>query len=122
MNRREAIRQRCIDCAGSPAAVRQCDFEWCPLHSFRMPREKQDAKKRTKAISRYGLECGGGSRYEVTRCPATSCPLWQYRPGEKSAIVRPDCTHRAGFSDQNPEAGVRVPGDVVESQSGARAA
>lgn len=43
-----------------------------------MPEQKQTRKQ---AIRAKCLDCSGGIRAEVRRCPTTSCPLWPYRMG-----------------------------------------
>ena len=43
-----------------------------------MPAEKQTRKQAIKAKC---LDCSGGIRAEIRRCPATSCPLWPFRMG-----------------------------------------
>jgi hypothetical protein len=34
----KAIRQKCLDCAGSPKEVRLCGTSNCPLHPYRLGR------------------------------------------------------------------------------------
>ena len=43
-----------------------------------MPAEKRSRKK---AVREKCIDCCGGNRAEVRRCPATSCPLWAFRMG-----------------------------------------
>jgi hypothetical protein len=82
MNRRSAIRKRCIDCsAGSLAEVKDCHHADCPLHPYRTGQGKQNAKARDRAIKRYCLWCNV-SRYEVHLCPVTQCTLYPYRKSE----------------------------------------
>lgn len=86
LNRRHAIRARCIDCSsGSVRDVRNCTFEDCPLHPFRMGIGKQDPNKRNKAIRAYCLWCMNGLRKEVALCSPRGCPLFQFRPVQKYA-------------------------------------
>lgn len=35
-----------------------------------------------KAIRAFCIECNCGQVYEVTRCPCTSCPLYEFRHGK----------------------------------------
>jgi len=93
LNRRKAIRQRCLDCSGfSPKDVRECVRERllndCSLHEFRMGAGKQDPRKRDIAIRQYCLDCMCGSRHEVQVCPSITCPLYCFRnssaPRQKS--------------------------------------
>lgn len=45
---------------------------------------------RAKAISKYCLECSGGSSKEVTLCHLFDCPLWLHRfgTGRANSLVR----------------------------------
>lgn len=43
-----------------------------------MPTEKQTRKQAIKAKC---LDCSGGIRAEIRRCPVTNCPLWPFRMG-----------------------------------------
>lgn len=80
LNRRKAIRERCMDCTGwAYSRVSSCEFDDCPLHPFRSGKGKQDAKARAKNIRKYCLWCMSGSLYEVSKCPSTDCPLFPYR-------------------------------------------
>lgn len=36
---------------------------------------------RKLAIKAKCLDCSGGIRAEIRRCPATNCPLWPFRMG-----------------------------------------
>ena len=84
--RQKAIRQRCHGCAGGCKEVRECSFEDCSLHPFRMgkrpPKEgRGDTAK--KAIRKHCLWCVNGQVIEVRYCPSIDCPLWSYRMGIK---------------------------------------
>lgn len=80
MNRRQAIRARCLDCSAfSPKAVRACSMSDCPLHPFRMGVGRQNARERTTAIRAYCLECCAGQLTEVRKCPSHTCSLYPYR-------------------------------------------
>jgi hypothetical protein len=35
------------------------------------------------AIKAFCMECVGWNRIEVTKCPASACPLWMYRPFQR---------------------------------------
>jgi uncharacterized protein YcaQ len=37
---------------------------------------------KSKAIKTYCFECAGDSTHDVTLCPVTDCPLWEYRTGQ----------------------------------------
>ena len=80
MNRRKAIRQRCLDCSAHNAAdVRECKNSSCPLWPYRMSTEKQNPKHRNIAIRSYCLWCVGGKTSEVSDCPVKNCPLYPFR-------------------------------------------
>jgi hypothetical protein len=82
LNRREAIRARCIDCCGyERGRVAECEAEDCPLYPFRMKNSKHDAKARNKAIRGYCSWCMFGSRTEVNACPSAGCSLHPFRKG-----------------------------------------
>ena len=88
LNRRKAIRYRCLDCSTSRKEVRNCIFKKCPLYPFRFGIGHQDAKKRSKAIRDYCLKwCMLDQKYEVLRCPSRNCPLFTYRLSRKDSSV-----------------------------------
>lgn len=92
LNRREAIRARCLDCSGfSAKEVRECPLSGCPLYPYRLTTRKQDPKKRDKAIRKYCRDCMNGQRAEVYGCPSGDCPLFIYRHTgtKKSHIGQP---------------------------------
>jgi hypothetical protein len=80
LNRRKAIRERCLNCAGwSYKEVTNCEFDDCDLHLFRSGEGKQNAKARSKAIRKYCLWCMNGQYGEVSKCPSKDCSLFPYR-------------------------------------------
>ena len=80
LNRRKAIRERCLNCAGwLHKEVTDCTFTDCPLYPFRSGQGKQNAKARSKAIKKYCLWCMNGQYGEVSRCPSIDCSLFPYR-------------------------------------------
>ena len=80
LNRRKAIRERCLNCAGwFPKEVTNCTFKDCPLCPFRSGQGKQNAKARAKSIRKYCLWCMNGQYGEVSRCPSSDCSLFPYR-------------------------------------------
>jgi hypothetical protein len=50
-----------------------------PNHEVEL--ETADTPSPLKALHRLCLECCAGSAFEVTQCPAKSCPLWAFRAG-----------------------------------------
>lgn len=80
LNRRKAIRERCLNCAGwSYKDVTNCEFDDCDLYIFRSGEGKQNAKDRSKAIRKYCLRCMNGQYGEVFKCPSKDCSLFPYR-------------------------------------------
>ena len=80
INRRKAIRERCLNCAGwFHKEVTNCTFTDCPLHPFRSGQGKQNANARSKAIRNFCLWCMNGQHGEVLKCPSTDCSLFPYR-------------------------------------------
>ena len=80
LNRRKAIRRKCLDCSGgSYKEVRDCPHVECPLHHFRMGTEKQDPVARARAIRLYCVWCSGDQRGVAWRCNDTGCWLHPYR-------------------------------------------
>ena len=80
LNRRKAIRERCLNCVGwIPSDVRKCDFTDCALHPFRMGTGKQDAADRAASIRKYCLQCTNDQPTEVRLCPCRDCSLYPYR-------------------------------------------
>jgi hypothetical protein len=80
LNRRRAIREKCLNCAGwIPKEVSMCGFVDCSLSPFRSGRGKQNPKLRKKAIRRYCLWCLNGRRSEIAKCALRECPLFAFR-------------------------------------------
>ena len=84
LNRRRAIRERCLNCSGwSYVEVETCAITDCPLYPFRTGKGKQNAKARAKAIREHCTKCMATE--QPSRCIVRDCPLWVYR---KSAVER----------------------------------
>ena len=80
INRRKAIKLKCLDCSGGyHAEVKNCPLTDCPLYEFRTGEGKQDADKRNKAIRSKCMECTCGQRNEIRECVNVWCALWPYR-------------------------------------------
>lgn len=80
LNRRKAIRERCLNCSGwSYKEVASCEFADCELFPFRSGKGRQDAKDRSKAIRAYCLWCMAGQRAEIKKCVSYDCPLFPFR-------------------------------------------
>jgi len=80
LNRRKAIRERCLNCAGwHSKGVFSCQVIECPLYKFRSGMGKQNSKSRNKAIRKFCFWCMAGKRSEVKKCSSPDCPLFAYR-------------------------------------------
>jgi len=56
LNRRKAMRERCMNCsAWVTKDVAECFADDCPLYPYRSGKGKQNAKARSKAIREYCL-------------------------------------------------------------------
>jgi ribosomal protein L44E len=89
INRRKAIRLRCLDCvADNTAEVRRCAFKDCSLYPFRSGSGHQVPADRDKAIRHFCLWCMNGQVHEVRLCPSGDCPLFQFRLRADSKAIR----------------------------------
>ncbi len=80
LNRRKAIRERCLNCsAWSPKEVKNCIFLDCQLYRFRLGIGNQDPRERSKVIREYCLWCCADQPGEVRKCVSRYCPLFPYR-------------------------------------------
>lgn len=80
INRRRAIRERCLNCSGwSSKEVLNCQFTACELYPFRTGMGKQDAKARSRATRAYCLSCMNGQSSEISKCTSPDCSLYPYR-------------------------------------------
>jgi hypothetical protein len=80
LNRRKAIREKCLNCSGwSYKEVQSCQFEDCELHFYRTGMGKQSPKARSQSIRAYCLSCMGGQRSEISKCTSPTCSLFPYR-------------------------------------------
>jgi hypothetical protein len=93
LNRRKAIREKCLNCAGwCLAEIRDCDLTECTLHPYRTGNGNQAAKSREKAIRDYCLWCCAGKHIAVTQCAAKDCPLFAFRKKRVDKSVKADLT------------------------------
>ena len=80
LNRRKAIHERCVNCAGwSSVEVGRCTEKECQLYPFRTGEGRQKPSQRAVAIREYCVWCCAGVAYEVRRCVSRDCPLFPYR-------------------------------------------
>jgi len=95
LNRRQAIRERCLNCAAwSPKDVAECKLTDCPLYAFRMGVGKQNAKARSRALLAYCRWCMGGQR--PSGCVVTYCPLFCFRKGKPEWPILSEIRHIEG--------------------------
>lgn len=82
LNRRSAIRAKCMDCSGFDFSdVLNCHCKDCQLYDFRMGKGKQDARTRSKSIKAYCMWCMLDNIKEIARCTSVNCPLFNFRGG-----------------------------------------
>jgi hypothetical protein len=99
LNRRTAIRERCLNCsAWYPKEVTNCEFHDCQLYPYRLGKGKQNAKARAKALIKYCRWCMGGHR--PSGCVATNCPLYCYRRGKAEQPVLLENKHIEGTFEE----------------------
>ena len=80
LNRRLAIREKCLNCSGwTPSGVAHCGFDNCLLYSYRMGHGNQKPAAREKVIRKYCRQCCNGLANEVSKCPSRDCPLFAFR-------------------------------------------
>jgi hypothetical protein len=80
LNRRKAIRLKCLDCSGfEDIEVKNCAYQDCSLLHFRTGKGKQNAKDRDKAIKSYCMWCTIDQPYEITNCTSLDCALYIFR-------------------------------------------
>jgi hypothetical protein len=80
MNRRQAIKAKCLDCSGyERKEAYNCHHVDCSLHPFRTGYEKQDPKVRDEAIKKYCLWCMYDQPGEISLCTSPECALFKYR-------------------------------------------
>ncbi len=85
LNRRRAIRQKCLNCsAWSTKDVAECPMTDCALYPFRMGTGKQNPKDRNKKIRAYCLWCCNSQPLEVRLCPSVTCSLHPFRLSGKN--------------------------------------
>ena len=93
MTPNEAVRKFCIECVGSPNAVKECgghqcknggcdDQSVCWFYPYRIRRGRPPVK----LIRKYCLWCMGGETQLVSECWITGCPLWCFRLGKNPAF------------------------------------
>lgn len=88
LNRRKAIRYRCLDCSSfNHAELFRCSEKACPLFPFRSGQGKQNPKARIAAIRNYCLWCAGNQHLEMMKCPAKDCALFPYRKASTDKSV-----------------------------------
>jgi hypothetical protein len=101
LNRRKAIRERCLNCSGwSYSEVENCQITDCELHPFRMGTGKQNAQNRHKAIRNHCLDCCAGIQHEVLKCPAIDCPLYAYRKSKIDNTIQIDSIRKIGHMER----------------------
>lgn len=65
-----------------------------------MPAERPTRKK---AIKEKCLDCSGGIKAEIRRCPAQHCPLWPFRMGTEIRSTGTDEADAEEQAEADPE-------------------
>jgi hypothetical protein len=79
MNRRQAIRKKCLECSNYKCwDVANCTCTDCALYPFRSGKGKQDPKERNIALRKYCMWCVVDQPVELKYC-SKSCPLNDFR-------------------------------------------
>ena len=80
MNRRKAIRLKCLDCSGyEHGEVAHCHITNCPLYPYRTGAGKHIAKDRDRAIRAYCMFCMNDQPGEIALCSSPFCSLFLFR-------------------------------------------
>ena len=80
LNRRSAIKFKCMDCSGFEyAEMRNCEHQDCSIWQFRTGNGQQDPVNRIKAIKAYCMWCMLDQQYEITNCTSINCQLFIFR-------------------------------------------
>jgi len=104
LNRRKAIRERCLNCTGfSYAEANRCEHVDCPLHRFRSGKGKQDAKDRNQAIRKFCLWCMNDSINEVSKCTAPDCSLFAYRKSKLDRSIKIDSMQKINHIERSKQ-------------------
>jgi hypothetical protein len=92
MTPQQAVRQFCVECAGSLSAVHQCGGDKCLNGAcgtngvcWFYPYRLGKGRPSVKLIRRTCLWCMGGSDQFVRECSSSTCSLWAYRMGRNPA-------------------------------------
>ncbi len=116
LNRRSAIRYKCLDCSGFERdEVMKCIHDDCPLYRYRTLKSKQDSEQRRKAIKEYCMWCSVDQPSEINNCTSENCPLFIFRGyilPEKNALNRASCLENEGSEpsdDLSSESDSKIP-------------
>jgi len=96
LNRRTAIKFKCLDCSGFEyAEMRNCEHKDCSLWQYRTGRGVQNPTDRNRAIKSYCMWCTLDQSHEITNCTSVNCPLFIFRGytyAEKNALDKDSCS------------------------------
>lgn len=98
MNRRQAIREKCLDCSGyEKKEVKNCYCTGCSLYPFRTGRGKQNPQERDRAIREQCMYCQMDHPREIIFCNSAWCPLYQFR-GYNRTKKHPNAPQKVSYS------------------------
>ena len=90
INRRLAIRYKCLDCSGfSYKEVDGCQITKCSLYPYRHGVGEQDSTERNFAIRNFCRICMNGEKSFVRGCDIHTCSLHPFRLSglDRTAII-----------------------------------
>jgi hypothetical protein len=80
LNRRKAIKFKCLDCSGFKYNdIKNCEHNDCSLYTYRTGNGKQDPVAREKAIKSFCMDCMVDQLGEIPQCTSVNCPLYIFR-------------------------------------------
>ncbi len=113
------LREKCLDCAQGPGAVRNCEHADCQLFDHRMghrPKGRKARRTPLKSLRAFCLWCCCDSSHEVGLCPCTTCALWPWRRGRsRNGEIRPVSTKNPHPASSSETRGTRQVAEVVRS-------
>ena len=91
MNRRQAIRDKCLMCSEDvKKEVKNCPCTDCSLYPYRFGRGKQEPKERELAIKRECMSCMAGHTFEFRGYTRPQKVALTYKKVSSAGIPRHD--------------------------------
>lgn len=119
LNRRLAIKSKCLDCSGFEfAEMRNCHHKDCSLWQFRTGKGPQNPVNRDKAIKAYCMWCTLDQSHEITNCTSVNCPLFIFRGytlPEKNALDK-DTSSKSTTGELPDDLSFKVDSKIPEEE------